>query len=76
VIERLSQLGRNAFGPTVAGHGKGVTKNVTPAESTQSIIDFILGADLTEVVLVGHSYGASSLTTTTPPNNNKQQYYL
>jgi pimeloyl-ACP methyl ester carboxylesterase len=43
----------------VAGHGKGVPKNVTHAESTQSIIDFVLEADLTDVVLVGHSYGGT-----------------
>ena len=33
VIERLEQLGHTAYGPTVAGHGKGVPKNVTHAES-------------------------------------------
>ena len=42
VIERLEQLGHTAYGPTVAGHGKDVPKNVTHAESTQSIVDFIV----------------------------------
>jgi hypothetical protein len=43
VIEHLEQLGHTAYGPTVAGHGKDVPKNVTHAESTQSIVDFIVG---------------------------------
>jgi pimeloyl-ACP methyl ester carboxylesterase len=59
VIERLEQLGRTAYGPTVAGHGKDVAKNVTHAESTQSIVDFIVGRDLTDFILVGHGYAGS-----------------
>lgn len=52
VIERLEQLGHTAYGPTVAGHGKGVPKNVTHAEEAQSIVDFIVGNDLTDFILV------------------------
>jgi hypothetical protein len=45
VVERLEQLGHTAYSPTVAGHGRGVPKNVTHAEETQSIVDFIVGRD-------------------------------
>jgi alpha-beta hydrolase superfamily lysophospholipase len=56
VISRLRQRGHEAFGPTMAGHGKGVDRQVTHAESTQSVIDFIVERGLTDVVLLGHSY--------------------
>jgi pimeloyl-ACP methyl ester carboxylesterase len=62
VIKRLEQLGHIAFGPTVAGHGKGVPKQVSHAQSTQSIVDFIVGRDLTDIVLVGHSYGGTIIS--------------
>lgn len=59
VVERLEALGHQAFAPTVAGHGKGVDKQVTHAESTQSVVDFVEAKDLTDIVLVGHSYGGT-----------------
>lgn len=62
VIERLQQLGHTAYGPTVAGHGKGVPKNVTHAESTQSIVDFILDRDLTNIILLGHGYAGTIIS--------------
>jgi hypothetical protein len=51
VIRRLEARGHKAFGPTVSGHGKGVCKRVSHARSTQSIVNFIVGHDLTDVVL-------------------------
>ena len=62
VIERLEQLGHTAYGPTVAGHGKDVPKNVTHAESTQSIVDFIVDRDLTDFILVGHGYAGTIIS--------------
>ncbi|OBF59358.1 salicylate esterase [Mycobacterium sp. 852002-50816_SCH5313054-b] len=59
VISRLQDRGHTAFGPTVAGHGKGVCKQVSHAPATQSIVDFIVSRDLTDIVLVGHSFGGS-----------------
>jgi pimeloyl-ACP methyl ester carboxylesterase len=58
----LEQQGHTAFGPTVAGHGNGVSKQVSHAESTRSIVDFIVGYDLTDIVLVGHSYGGTIIS--------------
>src|SRR4051812_50191943 len=63
VIKRLEYCGHHAFGPTVAGHGNGADKQVTHAQSTESIVDFIVGNNLTDIVLVGHSYGGSTINT-------------
>jgi pimeloyl-ACP methyl ester carboxylesterase len=62
VIKRLEHHGHRAFGPTIAGHGKGVCKDVSHAQSTQSIVDFVVGRRLTDIVLVGHSYGGTIIS--------------
>ncbi|OBA63203.1 salicylate esterase [Mycobacterium sp. 1100029.7] len=59
VVERLEQLGHTAHAPTVAGHGPNAPRNVTHAESTRSVVDFIVDRDLSDVVLVGHGYGGT-----------------
>ncbi|MBV9789257.1 MAG: alpha/beta fold hydrolase [Chloroflexi bacterium] len=59
VIKHLERNGHTAFGPTIAGHGKGVDKQVTHAQSVQSIVDFIVDHELTDFVLLGHSYGGT-----------------
>jgi pimeloyl-ACP methyl ester carboxylesterase len=62
VIEHIEQRGHTAYGPTVAGHGKGVPKNVTHVESTQSIVDFIVERDLSDFILVGHGYAGTIIS--------------
>jgi pimeloyl-ACP methyl ester carboxylesterase len=62
VAKRLEHHGHKAFAPTVAGHGKGVCKNVSHARSTQSIVEFIVTRDLIDIVLVGHSYGGTIIS--------------
>jgi pimeloyl-ACP methyl ester carboxylesterase len=59
VIDHLEANGHNCFAPTIAGHGKGVNKNVNHAQCTQSIVDYIVGKDLTDIVLLGHSFGGT-----------------
>ena len=59
VIEQLEAKGHRAFAPTIAGHGKGVDKNVNHAQCTQSIVDYIVDKDLTDIVLLGHSFGGT-----------------
>ena len=59
VAEHLLRQNHRVFAPTVAGHGKDVEKQVTHAESTQSVVDFIEERGLTDFVLVGHSYGGT-----------------
>jgi pimeloyl-ACP methyl ester carboxylesterase len=62
VIKRLEHHGHTAFGPTVAGHGKGVSKQVTHAQAAQSVVDFIMARDLRDIVLVGHSAGGTVIS--------------
>jgi pimeloyl-ACP methyl ester carboxylesterase len=58
-IKHLEAKGHQAFAPTIAGHGKGVDKNVNHAQCTQSIVDYIVGKDLTDIILLGHSFGGT-----------------
>ena len=59
VIKQLEAKGHQAFAPTIAGHGKGVNKNVNHAQCTQSIVDYIVDKDLSDIVLLGHSFGGT-----------------
>ena len=59
VVDHLEAKGHLAFAPTIAGHGKGVNKNVNHAQCTQSIVDYIVGKDLTDIVLLGHSFAGT-----------------
>jgi pimeloyl-ACP methyl ester carboxylesterase len=59
VIKQLEAKGHQAFAPTIAGHGKSVDKNVNHAQCTQSIVDYIVGKDLTDIVLLGHSFAGT-----------------
>ncbi|MFN6487629.1 MULTISPECIES: alpha/beta hydrolase [unclassified Nostoc] len=58
-IKHLEAKGHRAFAPTIAGHGKGVNKNVNHAQCTQSVVDYIVDKDLTDIVLLGHSFGGT-----------------
>jgi pimeloyl-ACP methyl ester carboxylesterase len=59
VIQHLEVKDHQAFAPTIAGHGKGTNKNVNHAQCTQSIVDYIASKDLTDIVLLGHSFGGT-----------------
>jgi pimeloyl-ACP methyl ester carboxylesterase len=59
VIARLTELGHDAYAPTVAGHGKGVAKNVTHARAVASVVDYIVDRNLRDIVLLGHSCGGT-----------------
>jgi pimeloyl-ACP methyl ester carboxylesterase len=58
-IKHLEAKGHQAFAPTIAGHGKSVNKNVNHAQCTQSIVDYIVDKDLTDIILLGHSFGGT-----------------
>jgi pimeloyl-ACP methyl ester carboxylesterase len=62
VIDQLEAKGHQAFAPTIAGHGKGVNKNVNHAQCTQSIVDYMIDKDLTDIVLLGHSFGGTIIS--------------
>jgi len=59
VIKYLEAQGHQAFAPTIAGNGKGVNKNVNHAQCTQSVVDYIIGKDLTDIILLGPSFGGT-----------------
>ncbi|MFC5139456.1 alpha/beta fold hydrolase [Actinomycetospora rhizophila] len=59
VAEPLRAQGRTVHTPTVAGHGKGVDKAVNHDDCVASIVDHIVGQDLSDVVLLGHSFGGT-----------------
>src|SRR5512137_122958 len=59
VVWELENRGHRVFAPTVAGHGKGANKNVTHAQCIQSIVDFITRNSLSDIILLGHSFGGT-----------------
>ncbi|QNI07298.1 alpha/beta hydrolase [Mycobacterium kubicae] len=59
VIARLEQHGHTALAPTLAGRGKGADPTVGLGQCTQSLADYIVDRDLTDVILVGHSLGGA-----------------
>ncbi|MEO8644950.1 alpha/beta hydrolase [Pseudomonas sp.] len=62
VAKHLRSLGVIVHTPTVAGHGPLANRSVNHAECTQSIVDYIIEADLNDFVLVGHSYGGTIIS--------------
>jgi len=61
-VRHLEDLGHRAFAPTMAGHGKGADRGVNHAQCTKSIVDFIAGKSLTNIILVGHSFGGTVIS--------------
>lgn len=59
VASHLRNSGHVVHTPTVAGHGKGADKAVSHNDSVNSIVSYIVDADLTNIVLLGHSYGGT-----------------
>lgn len=59
VASALRNAGHAVHTPTIAGHGAGADKAVSHDDCVASVVDHIVGHDLSEVVLVGHSFGGS-----------------
>ncbi|MFI2378083.1 alpha/beta fold hydrolase [Streptomyces sp. NPDC018964] len=59
VVEHLEAMGHTAHAPTVAGHGKDVEKNVNHNDCVRSIVDYVEEHQLTDFVLLGHSFGGT-----------------
>lgn len=59
VATHLTGMGHDVHTPTIAGHGVGVPKNVDHDDCVASIVDHITGADLRDVILLGHSFGGT-----------------
>jgi pimeloyl-ACP methyl ester carboxylesterase len=59
VAEHLEKLGHEVHYPTVAGHGTGVSRDVNHDDCVASVTDYVESQNLTDFVLVGHSWGGS-----------------
>lgn len=59
VAAHLEALGHNALAPTMAGHGRMAGRAVNHAACVASITDFIVGENLEDIILVGHSFAGT-----------------
>ena len=57
--KHLHEKGHRTFAPTMAGHGKGVGRNVSHADCVESIVRVIVERAVKDFVLVGHSFGGT-----------------
>lgn len=62
VAKELREKGHTVHTPTTAGHGPNVDRNVNHAQSTQSIVDYIIEHNLNNIILLGHSYAGSIIS--------------
>lgn len=62
----LTRDGHTVHTPTAAGHGPEGDPNATMADAVDSIEDYIVKNDITDMVLVGHSWGGTVLTQLAP----------
>ena len=58
----IRTAGHDVHCPTIAGNRPDDAKTVGLAEAIQSIVDFLAENDLSDVVLMGHSYGGMVIT--------------
>lgn len=59
VAAHLEHQGHQVHSPTIAGHGNGTSRAVSHDDCVVSITSYIDDHELTDVVLVGHSFGGS-----------------
>lgn len=59
VATPLRAAGHTVHTPTVAGHGNGVDKAVDHDDCVASIVEYFTANDITDAVLLGHSYGGT-----------------
>ena len=62
VAASLRAAGHTAFTPTIKGNRPGDPRTVGLAEAIDSIVDDVVEKDLTDIILVGHSYGGMIIT--------------
>jgi len=58
----IAAAGHKTFTPTIKGNRPGDPKTTSLAEAIQSIVDYLADDNLTELILVGHSYGGMVIT--------------
>jgi pimeloyl-ACP methyl ester carboxylesterase len=74
VVRRLAEKGHAAFAPTMPGYG--VTEQragITNQHCADTLIDYIDGRGLHDVILVGHSWAGTLLSTVAPRLPNRVQ---
>lgn len=57
VADLMRAEGHSVHTPTLAGNRRGETKDVGLSEAIDSLVDYVVGAEVEDMVLVGHSYG-------------------
>jgi pimeloyl-ACP methyl ester carboxylesterase len=62
VAQLIRAAGHRALTPTAVGNRPGDGKTTGLPEAIQSIVDYLVENDLTDIVLVGHSYGGMLIT--------------
>jgi pimeloyl-ACP methyl ester carboxylesterase len=62
VAASLEAAGHRALTPTIKGNRPGDPRTVGLAEAIESLVDEVIVNDLTDIVLVGHSYGGMIIT--------------
>ncbi|MEM7543188.1 MAG: alpha/beta hydrolase [Pseudomonadota bacterium] len=62
VASFIRQAGHEVVLPTIAGNGAGADKSVGLAAAIGSIAEAVESADLSDIVLCGHSYGGMIIT--------------
>ena len=62
VARIIAAAGHRSFTPTIRGNHPTDPRSTGLAEATQSIVDYLDVNDLTDLVLVGHSYGGMIIT--------------
>jgi len=58
----IKSSGHKVYLPTVAGNRPGDSKSVGLVEAIQSIVDYINENDISDIILLGHSYGGMIIT--------------
>ena len=63
VADPLRRAGHTVYTPTLAGNGVGdIDRTIGHADAVKSAVDYVLAEDLTDFVLLGHSYGGSIIS--------------
>jgi len=62
VAAAIRAAGHQAYTPTIKGNRPGDSKSTGLDEAIRSIVDYFIENDLSDVVLVGHSYGGMIIT--------------
>jgi pimeloyl-ACP methyl ester carboxylesterase len=62
VADVIRAAGHEVHTPTLAGNRKGDSKSTGLSEAVASLVDYVTSNNLSEIVLIGHSYGGMVIT--------------